>query len=166
MAARLMVISIAAAGWLAGCAHAAKPSADAKGAAPAQPAPLGSIDKDAIRAVIQEHAPEMRSCWEKRLAADPRLHGKVAIRWVIEPDGSTSHAMPAPEATTLHDAELHACMTARIATWRFPRPKGGGVAVITYPWIFRTHDGAAAVQEPPAPSAPAGERRAEIAPDP
>jgi hypothetical protein len=32
-------------------------------------------------------------------------------------------------------------MLARIQSWQFPKPKGGGVAVITYPWILRTPGG-------------------------
>ncbi len=145
---------------LAGCAHAATPPAGAK----AQGVPLASIDKEVLRAAIHEHAPEMRSCYEKRLAADPRLQGKVAIKWVIQPDGSATDAMVAPDFTTLNDAEVHACMTARIATWRFPRPKGGGVAIITYPWVFRAlAEGAAAPREPaPAVLEAVGAQRATV----
>jgi hypothetical protein len=29
-------------------------------------------------------------------------------------------------------------MMDRIQSWQFPKPKGGGVAVITYPWILRS----------------------------
>jgi hypothetical protein len=29
-------------------------------------------------------------------------------------------------------------MMDRIVTWQFPKPKGGGYAVVTYPWILRS----------------------------
>jgi hypothetical protein len=32
-------------------------------------------------------------------------------------------------------------MMARIQSWEFPKPKGGGMAVITYPWILRSAGG-------------------------
>jgi hypothetical protein len=33
---------------------------------------------------------------------------------------------------------VHDCMRSRIQSWQFPKPKGGGIAVITYPWILRS----------------------------
>jgi hypothetical protein len=27
---------------------------------------------------------------------------------------------------------------SRIVTWDFPKPKGGGIAIVTYPWILRS----------------------------
>lgn len=141
-----------AAGYLAGCAHAAERSAEAKTrsgpgvqVADGWSVLLGSSDMEAIRPVIAEHAPEVRSCYEKRLTVNPGLQGSVAIKWVIEPDGSTSNAVAEDQVTTLRDPELHRCMTSRIASWRFPKPAGGGVAIITYPWIFLSQSGAASV---------------------
>jgi hypothetical protein len=32
-------------------------------------------------------------------------------------------------------------MMSRITSWQFPKPKGGGIAVITYPWILRSSGG-------------------------
>jgi hypothetical protein len=29
-------------------------------------------------------------------------------------------------------------MLSRIQSWAFPKPKGGGFAIITYPWILRS----------------------------
>ncbi len=137
------------AGSLAGCMHAVERSGEAKapkGSRAAGGVQLGSIDKEAIRAVIREHTPDIRSCYERRLAASPTLRGKVVIKWVIQPDGSTSDAVAEDEPTTLRDPELHACMRSRIVTWKFPKPAGGGVGIITYPWIFQVEKGAVSVQ--------------------
>ena len=30
------------------------------------------------------------------------------------------------------------CIMSRIKTWEFPKPKGGGMAIVTYPWILRS----------------------------
>jgi hypothetical protein len=109
---------------------------------------MSSIDKETIRALVQAHASEIRSCYEARLASNPTLQGKVVIRWVIEADGSVSRPSAVDDSTTLHDPELHACMAARIAAWRFPKDEGGRTAVISYPWIFRAaQDGAAPGQD-------------------
>ncbi|HTN53465.1 MAG TPA: AgmX/PglI C-terminal domain-containing protein, partial [Anaeromyxobacter sp.] len=98
---------------------------------------MGSIDKELVRKVIQDHAAQIRYCYEQQLALNPRLAGKVSIKWVINADGSASSPQVDGSATTLEDAKVHECMMSRITSWQFPKPKGGGIAVITYPWILR-----------------------------
>lgn len=98
---------------------------------------MGSIDKELIRKVIQEHAAQILFCYEQQLALNPRLQGKVSVKWVINADGSASSPQIDASATTLDDPKVHECMMARITSWLFPKPKGGGIAVITYPWILR-----------------------------
>jgi hypothetical protein len=98
---------------------------------------LGSIDPELIRKVIREHAGQIRYCYEQALTLNPRLQGKVAIKWVINADGSASSAAVEKGATTLEDEKVHECMMTRIVSWEFPKPKGGGMAVVTYPWVLR-----------------------------
>ncbi len=98
---------------------------------------MGSIDKELIRKVIQEHAAQIRFCYEEQLAVNPKLAGKVAIKWVIDAEGNASNASVDMGSTTLLNDKVHQCMMARIVSWQFPKPKGGGIAVITYPWILR-----------------------------
>jgi hypothetical protein len=107
---------------------------------------MGSIDKELIRKVIQDHAAQIRYCYEQQLAINPRLQGKVAIKWIINADGSASGAQVDRGTTTLEDSKVHECMMARITSWEFPKPKGGGMAVITYPWILRSSGGGAGGQ--------------------
>jgi hypothetical protein len=102
---------------------------------------MGSIDKELVRKVIQDHAAQIRYCYETQLAINPRLQGKVSIKWVIQGDGSATSAQVDHGATTLDDAKVHECMMSRIQSWAFPKPKGGGIAVITYPWILRSSGG-------------------------
>jgi hypothetical protein len=102
---------------------------------------LGSVDKELVRKVIQEHAAQIRYCYEQELALNPKLSGKVSIKWQINGDGSASMAMVDQGATTLQSGNVHKCMMARIVSWEFPKPKGGGVAIITYPWILRSSGG-------------------------
>jgi len=105
---------------------------------------MGSVDKELIRKVIQDHASQIRYCYEQQLAVNPRLQGKVAIKWVINGDGSASSPQIDHSGTSLEDAKVHDCMMARITSWQFPKPKGGGIAVITYPWILRSAGGGGA----------------------
>jgi hypothetical protein len=102
---------------------------------------VGSIDKELIRKVIQEHASQIRYCYEQELQRDPKLEGKVSIRWVINSEGRVQGTQVDGGATTLQNGQVHRCMMDRIASWEFPKPKGGGIAVITYPWILRSSGG-------------------------
>jgi hypothetical protein len=106
---------------------------------------MGAIDPELIRKVIREHASQVRYCYEQQLALQPKLEGKVAIRWQIDASGRASATQVESGETTLPSAEVHRCIMDRIVTWAFPKPKGGGIAIVKYPWILRTSGGA----EPP-----------------
>jgi hypothetical protein len=99
---------------------------------------MGSIDRELVRKVIQDHAAQIRYCYEQQLALNPKLSGKVSIKWIINADGSATGAQVDGSGTTLADDRVHDCMKSRIQSWQFPKPKGGGIAVITYPWILRS----------------------------
>jgi hypothetical protein len=102
---------------------------------------VGAIDPELIRKVIREHASQVRYCYEQQLALNPKLEGKVAIRWQIGPDGRASSTMVDAGATTIQNEEVQRCIMARIVTWEFPKPRGGGIAIVTYPWVLRTAGG-------------------------
>jgi len=101
---------------------------------------LGAIDPELIRKVIRENASQVRYCYEQELTLNPKLEGKVAIRWQIGPDGMASNCMVHSD-TTLMSEKVQQCIMSRIVTWQFPKPKGGGIAIVTYPWILRTSGG-------------------------
>ena len=44
----------------------------------------------------------------------------------------------AVQESTVEDRTLESCITERIRRWGFPEPRGGGVVVVTYPFVFRT----------------------------
>jgi hypothetical protein len=98
---------------------------------------LGAIDPELIRKVIRDHADQVRYCYEQQLTLNPKLHGKVAIRWQINSNGRASSPMLVAGDTTLPNDEVGRCIMNRIVTWEFPKPKGGGIAIVTYPWILR-----------------------------
>jgi pSer/pThr/pTyr-binding forkhead associated (FHA) protein len=103
---------------------------------------IGSIDPELIRKVVRDHAAQIRYCYEQQLAINPKIEGKVAIRWQINSDGHVSDLHVEGGDTTLQDGKVHECMMSRIATWEFPKPKGGGIAIVKYPWILRMSGGA------------------------
>jgi hypothetical protein len=101
---------------------------------------LGAIDPELIRKVIRDHADQVRYCYEQQLTLNPKLSGKVAIRWQINANGYSSNTLPDRAAGPLDSGleKVADCIMSRIVTWEFPKPKGGGMAIVTYPWVFRS----------------------------
>jgi TonB family protein len=97
---------------------------------------MGSLDKEIIRRVIKEHIAQIRYCYEKELVRNPGLFGKVATEFVISANGTVQSADVTQ--STLGNPEAERCITAKIRTWQFPKPKGGGIVVVKYPFLFKT----------------------------
>jgi outer membrane biosynthesis protein TonB len=104
-----------------------------------EPTVMGSLDKELIRKVIHANRGQIRYCYESQLNRFPKLNGKVAVKFIISPTGSVSTSSVAQ--TTVNNAELEACVAGRVRTWTFPKPKGGGVVIVTYPFIFAQSGG-------------------------
>jgi TonB family protein len=95
----------------------------------------GSLDKELIRQVIQRNRGQIRYCYESLLNRFPKLGGKVAIRFTIASEGNVVTSTVAQ--STAGNSELEQCVAGRVRTWSFPKPKGGGSVVVTYPFIFK-----------------------------
>jgi hypothetical protein len=95
----------------------------------------GGLDREVIRRVILSHRAQIRYCYEKQLSAKPDLAGKVLVEFVIAADGSVTTARPTEQ--TLQDPEVGRCIVSKIKGWTFPKPKGDGVVVVTYPFLFK-----------------------------
>ena len=94
----------------------------------------GSDRSKLIRKVVHEHRAQIRTCYETQLTTRPNLAGKLVSAWTIEPAGAVTEAHT--QESTLHDRNVETCVAAKIETWRFPIPKGGGEVFVTYPFIF------------------------------
>ncbi len=58
---------------------------------------------------------------------------------LIAPDGTVLGARLA--SSTANDQKLERCIVDRARTWRFPRPKDGGLVLVTYPFILKPNQG-------------------------
>lgn len=99
------------------------------------PAELGGLDKGVIMDVIRAHQAEVKFCYERALQAQPDLGGKVTVAWTIGADGQVTRAEVLEN--TVADPSVANCVRARVLTWRFPEPEGGGVVNVTFPWLFK-----------------------------
>ena len=39
--------------------------------------------------------------------------------------------------STLADPKVENCMLLKIRNWKFPKPPGGGIVDVTYPFVFQ-----------------------------
>jgi TonB family protein len=108
----------------------------AVGSASGGAAIAGALPKETIKRVIGRHLNEVKFCYHKALARDPSLGGKVVVRFVISPTGTVQTA--AVDSSTMADPEVESCVVRSVRRWRFPQPEGGGIVVVTYPFLFRS----------------------------
>ncbi len=85
---------------------------------------------------IAKHRDEIKYCYEKEINAEnPDLAGRVGIRFVIGASGTVSTA--GVSSTTLKNANAERCIVDVIQRIQFPQVRGGGIAEVTYPFLFK-----------------------------
>ena len=98
------------------------------------PGPRGSLDKEVIREVIRHNIGQVRSCYEQVLGRDHALAGRVSVVLKIEPNGRI--VATGIQSSTMDNLEVEDCVGHAVCNWQFPRPLGGGVVIVSYPFNF------------------------------
>lgn len=96
---------------------------------------VGGLSKEVIARVIRQHQQEIKYCYESELNRTPGLAGKVAVAWVIGPDGSVAENRI--QESSLGSSPVEQCMLGKIRRWKFPEVPGGGIVNVTFPWVFK-----------------------------
>ncbi|MEZ4254350.1 MAG: AgmX/PglI C-terminal domain-containing protein [Polyangiales bacterium] len=94
----------------------------------------GSLSAEVIRRVVRRHMNEVRFCYEQELNQRPDLEGRVAVGFIISPTGSVQSATV--NESTLQNQRVEGCITTAVRRWGFPAPDGGGIVVVTYPFLL------------------------------
>ena len=94
----------------------------------------GSLSKEVIRRVIGRHINEVRFCYEQELNSRPDLQGRVAVKFIISPTGAVQTA--AVDKSDMGNAKVEQCIAQAVRRWTFPAPEGGGIVVVTYPFVL------------------------------
>jgi len=95
---------------------------------------VGPLDKAIIRRIVRSHINEVRHCYNKGLTKDPKLEGTVTVSFTIGASGSVTESKV--KSTTLGDVAVGKCIATAAKRWKYPKPKGGGVVVVTYPFAL------------------------------
>lgn len=104
----------------------------------AQASVSGNLDRVIIRRIVRAHHNEVRHCYNQGLVRDPNLAGRVVIRFTIGVFGLVTAAsvsstdLPTGEV----GAEVGACIAKAVKRWAFPKAKGGGTVLVSYPFLL------------------------------
>ena len=77
----------------------------------------------------------IKYCYEKSLKVNPKLRGKVTIRFTIGPAGRITKIDVAENSTG--DSSIAQCIVGKVKGWRFEPPQGGSVT-FSYPFLLDT----------------------------
>jgi hypothetical protein len=100
----------------------------------------GSLDKEIIRRIIRAHQNEIKYCYEQQLQKDHKLEGRLVLRLVI--DNGKVVGSSIVDSQMENDAEIGACVAQAGRRFMFPAALGGGITIVSYPYVFRRADSA------------------------
>jgi beta-lactamase regulating signal transducer with metallopeptidase domain len=89
--------------------------------------PDGRLPPETIQTTVRAHFDAFRSCYEAGLKKDPKLTGRVTVRYVFDEDGVTREASDA--SSTLPDKDVVACIVSEFRAITYPKTSGGNVTV-------------------------------------
>ncbi|HQJ59832.1 MAG TPA: AgmX/PglI C-terminal domain-containing protein [bacterium] len=99
---------------------------------------MGAIDRSVVDAYIKRNLAKIRWCYEKELAKSPNLFGRISITFIIGGNGSVSTSKVS--RTTMKSEPVESCVASVIKQIRFPKPKGGGIVTVNYPFVFKNSE--------------------------
>lgn len=99
----------------------------------------GSLDKDIIRRVVRLHMNEVKYCYDQELVKKSGLDGRISIQFVISPQGQVLSSVL--QSTTMGNVHVEKCVVDAVRRWQFPKPDGGGIAIVSYPFNFVSGSG-------------------------
>jgi len=99
----------------------------------------GSLDKEIIRRIIRRHINEVKFCYEKELTTHPDLYGRVIIQFIIAGDGHVMTSLV--QNSTMNSPIVEQCIAGALRRWEFPKPQGGGIVQVSYPFVLKASGG-------------------------
>lgn len=99
----------------------------------------GALDKEIIRRIIRRHINEIKYCYSKELQSDESLSGRVIVGFTIAGTGQV--VVSKVESSTVGNRVVEQCIVRAVRRWLFPKPKGGGIVHVTYPFVLTAAGG-------------------------
>jgi hypothetical protein len=94
----------------------------------------GSLDKEIIRRIIRRHINEVKFCYEQELTKKPQLGGRIMVQFTIAASGQVIASVL--QNSTMSNAKVENCTVQAVRRWEFPKPLGGGIVIVSYPFVL------------------------------
>ncbi len=104
-----------------------------RGGKPSRVVGRGRLDAAAIHAEVRKRTPGLQRLFLDAVRKNPALHGRIEVRITV---GISGRAKVVVTSDRIGDDAFAQALTRRIASWRFPKPKGGEVS-FKVPFTFR-----------------------------
>jgi hypothetical protein len=95
-----------------------------------RPVVRGVLPPEVVARIVSFNSGGARLCYERGLRANPRLSGRIAVRFVIDRSGAVSAAAEG-QGSTLPDPEVVGCVVRSFLSLSFPQPDEG-IATVLY----------------------------------
>ena len=97
----------------------------------------GGLSNAEILRVINRNMGDINYCYNRRLGLNPSLQGVYEPRFVINSSGRVSTI--SSRRNTLRDAKVAGCINNAMKKWQFPKPRGGALVKVEYPFHLKTN---------------------------
>lgn len=94
--------------------------------------PKGKLSEDEIVKTITGKMEEVKVCLAAAVKEKADVAGVADLGIVVSPAGAVTEVTVLKSTTAA--PKLDACIVARVKTWQFPKPQGGGEASFRYPF--------------------------------
>lgn len=101
---------------------------------PGQANVRGSLDKEIIRRIIRRHINEVKYCYEQELTKRPDLGGRIMVQFTIAATGQVVASVL--QNSSMGNAKVENCIVQAVRRWEFPKPLGGGIVIVSYPFVL------------------------------
>ena len=92
----------------------------------------GTLDQDDLQRTLRRKRSDIERCYERALASDPELSGRILVEFTIGTDGRVSSASLRENTV---GSSVGSCVEGRVRRWRFDPPEGGS-ATVRVPYIL------------------------------
>ncbi len=92
------------------------------------------LERDVVRRVIYLHIKQIRNCYQQALFKNPKLAGRLVVRFHIVPQGRVESLLVTESNLSV---EMQSCVAETIRTWEFPESESDESVAVVYPFTFR-----------------------------
>ncbi len=96
------------------------------------PLVTGALGKDLVHRYVRSRLGVLQYCYERGLAKVPTIAGKLVLQFEIAANGTLTSS--SVSGSTLGDAEVNDCVSARVKSWKFPNSEG--TTQVMMPLVF------------------------------